>query len=212
MDVEYQASQSAQCSILGDLTGLPFSITPDQFQKNCGLKLIEPGFDYEVTKRYNVTVQVTEGAVGRKKRQIFIQNTHPIATVIIDVIDVNDNSPIFQYDEPHIYPLQTSSAGTENRYFGAIASDVRPDASVMTVYATDEDSGHFGEVRYSTVDQSAVPANPPFKMINPEDGKIMTTTEFSADTLAAKTFKIPILATDMAPTVVERKVTQSTAY
>ncbi|XP_060080745.1 protocadherin Fat 4-like, partial [Ylistrum balloti] len=211
MDVEYQASQSAQCNILGDLRGLPFSIAPDQFQKNCGLKLIEPGFDYEVTKKYNVTVQVTEGAVGRRKRQIFIQNTHPIATVIIEVLDVNDNSPIFQYEEPHIYPLQTSSAGTENRYFGAIASDARPDASVMRVYATDEDSGLLGLVTYSMDEQSSVPANPPF-LLSSVDGTFTTNTEFSSETLAAKTYKIPILATDNAPRIEERKVTQSTAY
>ena len=54
----------------------------------------------------------------------------PQTEVIIDVLDINDNHPVWHYP---VMPLQNANKplGTRNMYIGAIANNSKPDTPVL---------------------------------------------------------------------------------
>ena len=87
-----------------------------------GVIKINNTLDYEVTKQYFLVVSAGEG-----------DGNTATTTVNITVQDVNDNAPRF----------------VDKQYSGELREDVDVDTSVVTVSATDRDSGAAGRVRYS---------------------------------------------------------------
>ncbi|RWS15955.1 cadherin-87A-like protein [Dinothrombium tinctorium] len=60
------------------------------------------------------------------------------AVIIVNVININDNEPIF----------------TQNYYNATVAENARPDTVVVVVNATDADKGKFGKIKYSIISES----------------------------------------------------------
>ncbi|XP_062333238.1 protocadherin Fat 1a isoform X1 [Osmerus eperlanus] len=99
-----------------------FSVDP----KTGDVFVIEP-LDYEVSHEYYLTVEAKDGG------------TPPLsdmATVNINLTDVNDNSPTF-------------SQGT---YGAVVGEDVEPGKTVVAVMAEDADGPSFNQVRYTIVE------------------------------------------------------------
>lgn len=59
-----------------------------------------------------------------------VYNTYPIASVIIQVVDENNNAPQFVYPQYPINPVEL------RMYFGAVANDSRPDRPVLDIYVS----------------------------------------------------------------------------
>ncbi|KAL5273464.1 hypothetical protein ACFFRR_000290 [Megaselia abdita] len=87
--------------------------------------------DHELISEIVLTV------VAKDKAPENIQRS-TIATIYINVLDVNDNPPVF----------------TQNEYFSTIAENaaINPPAALLQIKALDADSGIFGEVRYFIVE------------------------------------------------------------
>ena len=83
--------------------------------------------DRERTQRYDIVITVTD------------RGSPPLSSdvdVIIDVVDVNDNTPLFTL--PH--------------FQASISENLPTSTSVTSVFATDADTGENSEVRYSITD------------------------------------------------------------
>ncbi|KAM9314190.1 protocadherin Fat 1a isoform 2-T2 [Pholidichthys leucotaenia] len=99
-----------------------FSVDP-----NTGdIFVIEP-LDYEASHEYYITVEATDGGSPPLS---------DMATVNINLTDVNDNRPIFSQDI----------------YTTVIGEDTELGKTVMTVMAEDSDGPSYSHVRYSIVD------------------------------------------------------------
>ena len=66
--------------------------------------------------------------------------------IIISLIDINDNAPVFQ---PSIYSV------AENLFAGYILENATVSTEILYVLATDEDSGSLGKVTYSFIAPSS---------------------------------------------------------
>nr|XP_034314272.1 protocadherin Fat 4 isoform X3 [Crassostrea gigas] len=189
MDVEYQEENRIVCNIEDLDLSNKFSIITDNLQKNCKLTLLHQ-LDYSVQSRYNVTVSVRPDTINnRRKRQIYVYNTHQLATVIIQVKDENNNGPRF------IYPLYPVNPNVLRMYFGAVANDSRPDKQVLEVQATDLDLGTNGLVTYSIKDASESPANTPFSLSS-DDGIVTTKRDLSAELNKPVQYRFRAVASD----------------
>jgi len=81
--------------------------------------------DFEQIKKISFSVSAVAGEPGQERRSE--------ALVILQLVDVNDNAPVF---DPEIYETELSE-------------DVLPLTTVFTVHATDKDTGNFGKIYYS---------------------------------------------------------------
>ncbi|XP_055954929.1 protocadherin Fat 4 [Patella vulgata] len=170
LNVENQGSEIVRCTFISGNEGTVFTVDTDTDKKNCFLKL-QKELDYEVKNLYNMTLLVEKDVFsGRKKRQTenIIYNTWRYTTVIVAVLDVNDNDPIFIFP---VYPDGT----TPNLYITAIPATSKPNEIVTTTSATDADSGRNAEIEYQMDPDNT--QTPPFT-INPVEGTITTTIEF----------------------------------
>jgi len=81
--------------------------------------------DFEQIKTISFSVSAIAGEPGQER----ISEAH----LILQLIDVNDNAPVF----------------SQNGYSAEIQESVLPFVEVVTVHATDADTGDFGKVSYS---------------------------------------------------------------
>ncbi|XP_074647691.1 cadherin-99C-like [Tubulanus polymorphus] len=104
--------------------------------------------DYEqsVTKQVQFKATVTEADTAQRRSTT--------ADITVNIVDVNDNTPIFSSPTGYTNQLKEGT-GTRN---------------VLQVAATDADTGLFGTVRYSIVSTTA--ANTNLFTINPTTGQI----------------------------------------
>ena len=98
----------------------------------------------------------------------------PTVNVTIHVENINDNQPLF--DQP--------------RYYSAIHEDTPANSFVLSVSATDEDVGIFGEITFSLVESGY-----PF-VINPLNGSIFTARTFDLDNEPTRNLALTVVATD----------------
>ncbi|XP_045535482.1 cadherin-87A [Papilio machaon] len=89
-----------------------------------GVVKIAQRIDYEQVKHLNFTLVAYDSGVPQRSTS---------ASVSIDVVNVNDEEPVFAAAEYDAAVLENSDAGT----------------SVLTVIAVDKDEGEFGEVTYN---------------------------------------------------------------
>jgi len=81
--------------------------------------------DFEQIKSISFSVSAAAGEPGQER----ISEAH----ITLQLIDINDNAPVF----------------TQDSYAAELSEDVLPLTSVVTVHATDSDTGDFGKVTYA---------------------------------------------------------------
>ncbi|KAM4033934.1 cadherin-23 isoform 2-T3 [Anomaloglossus baeobatrachus] len=107
-----------------------FSDDPDRFSldKDTGIITLIARLDFETTQRYTLTVIARDGG-----------GEETTGRVRVNVLDVNDNVPIFQKDS----------------YLGAIRENEPSVITVIKLRATDEDSPPNNQITYSIIAASA---------------------------------------------------------
>ena len=131
---------------------------------------VSSALDFETGQEYTLRVMARDTG--------FPQLTSTPLTLIISVVNENDESPIFN-----------SSSYT------FLFQEDQPEGSVVgTVYAPDRDVGSFGDVQYSI----SGGVNQYFD-INRDNGQIFTRVRIDRDSLSSVTFDFSVLATDGAP-------------
>lgn len=95
-------------------------------------------------------------------------------TIIIDVLDVQDNSPVFE----------------RSAYYAEIREDAPIGTTVLSVFARDLDSGLNGEVEYSLSEEFGSE----LLRINAGSGVIQTAQELDREKLAS--IRLNVIATD----------------
>ena len=150
-------------------TSLPFTIISGHLQTTAYVVVNNPSvIDYETKNRYVFAVEVEDAKTIVKDS----------VEVTVDIIDANDNSPIF---------------GQPNGYTFSIPESVSSSSVAGTVKATDADgTSPFNSITYSILN-SAESEN---ITINPSTGEV--TVNSSIDYELVKNFDVVILATDGA--------------
>ena len=123
------ATLTADDADIGQNAIISFSLTGSSLfsiNSTSGVVTLVGSLDYETTTEYTVTVTASDG----------VSSTQHMLT--IRVLDENDNSPIFTVDP----------------YTASVAEHSNTSTAVVTVLANDQDSGLFGQVRYSFVNNS----------------------------------------------------------
>ncbi|ESO98121.1 hypothetical protein LOTGIDRAFT_174335 [Lottia gigantea] len=116
--------------------------------------------DREVKKLYNLTVSAVDGGTPSRRGQ---------ANVFIQVLDENDNNPVFSRSE----------------YSKTIKEDIAKGEVVLQVSATDKDYGHNGEVTFSLGNDTEG-----FFSVNSTSGEIITTGVFDREKKGQYNFEI----------------------
>ena len=162
---------SAMESDLGDFGTVQYSITSgaqDTFiiDNVTGSITLIRTLDYEAVSTYMIIVRATDGA-GLSSN----------VTITINIMDQNDNLPEFDMS---VYNFNVDEG-------------VQPLHIVGTVSATDDDSGLFGEVKYSIRNASNIPF-----IIN-QEGQISLAANTTLDYEAITEYLLEVVATDMSP-------------
>ena len=104
-------------------------------------------------------------------------------TVNVQVLDANDNSPVFD----------------EETYSASVREDSEVGSIVLQVHATDSDEGSSGSVLYSLITDGGVPQNKPFT-IGEESGEIMVSGPLDFEN--THTYTLTVSAKDRGPSAV----------
>ena len=152
---------SADDADIGRNAIISFSLTGSSLfsiNSTSGVVTLVGSLDYETTTEYTVVVTASDG----------VSDTNH--TITIRVLDENDNSPIFTMD-----PYTTSVAEHSNT-----------STSVVTVQANDEDSGLFGQVRYSFVNNNISSVF----TLNAASGLISVSGDIDRESVTSYTFEV----------------------
>uniref|UniRef100_A0ABI7X6D8 FAT atypical cadherin 1 n=1 Tax=Felis catus TaxID=9685 RepID=A0ABI7X6D8_FELCA len=126
-----------------------------------GAIFIIENLDYESSHEYYLTVEATDGGTP---------SLSDVATVSINVTDVNDNSPVFSQDT----------------YTAVISEDAVLEQSVITVMADDADGPSNSHIRYSITDGNQ---GSPFT-IDPARGEVKVTRLLDRETISGYTLTV----------------------
>ena len=172
-DADLGINATVVYSIVDGNIGSMFRIDSDS-----GKLFLTGSLDYEDRRQYKLNVTATDlGTLPRSNS----------VTITINVIDVNDNAPKF----PTIPVLQR------------VAEGVGIGTLVVTMTATDLDSGLNGRLTYSIIKQE--PAGHTFS-IDRESGQISTANELDRERV--DNYGLVVMATDSAQPVAARKSVQ----
>ena len=119
------------------------------------------------------------------------------ATVIINVLDVNDNDPVF------IFPLATDDSDWENESL-TIPHSWDPAEPLATIVAHDADEGLNAQIVYTL---SSINSSAPFSM-NPSTGAISLRGDLSPNDVGL--YIMTVAATDQGPK--QQRATQAPLY
>ncbi|XP_059482643.1 protocadherin-like wing polarity protein stan isoform X3 [Neocloeon triangulifer] len=111
-------------------------------------------------------------------------------TLQVNVIDVNDHAPAFE----------------SSQYEATVRESVSVGSTVITLRATDQDTGRNAEIEYSLKSNSSDEEDMAFK-IDPRSGIVSTRSHLDRET--TEMYHLLVVATDMAP-VAERKSSSAT--
>ncbi|XP_053735314.1 protocadherin gamma-A1-like [Synchiropus splendidus] len=158
---------------------LPFDLKPSPDGQSYSL-VTKEYLDKEKTFSYDIAITAKD--IGSPP----LSST----TVIrVDVLDVNDNAPLF----------------TESPYTIYLVENNKPGASVFSVTAIDSDEGQNAAVTYS-VDRKTSGNNPAsFLIVNEANGTITALKSFDYETL--KSFQFHVVATDSGSPSLSSNVT-----
>ncbi|XP_067374284.1 protocadherin alpha-8-like isoform X26 [Channa argus] len=154
---------------------LPFELKPS-YKENTYSLVTKEFLDREKMSHYEITIQATdcgEPPLTTSK------------TFVIQISDVNDNSPHFQHNPLQFYLNENNIAG----------------ASLLSVSATDNDVNENAVISYHIGESDMSP----FLNINSENGHISALRSFDFETL--KTFQFQVVATDSGTPSLSSNVT-----
>ena len=138
----------------------------DTFQASTsGEVVVGNGLDYEVTKGYSLWIEARDG--GNPTRSTYTQ-------LNINVEDRNDNTPVF----------------VQAYYNTSISEEEFPPLSVISVTATDTDSGENGRVTYRILKGNTMNAF----HIDTSSGRIRTEVKLDRETVDS--YKLVVAAVD----------------
>uniref|UniRef100_A0A8C0I6M1 FAT atypical cadherin 1 n=1 Tax=Balaenoptera musculus TaxID=9771 RepID=A0A8C0I6M1_BALMU len=126
-----------------------------------GAIFIIENLDYESSHEYYLTVEATDGGTP---------SLSDVATVNINVTDINDNTPVFSQDT----------------YTAVISEDAVLEQSVITVMADDADGPSNSHIHYSIIDGNQ---GSPFT-IDPARGEVKVTKLLDRETISGYTLTV----------------------
>ncbi|XP_038610870.1 protocadherin Fat 1 [Tachyglossus aculeatus] len=129
-----------------------------------GAVFVSASLDYEQARDYCLTVEATDGGSPPLS---------DVATVSINVTDVNDHAPVFGQDS----------------YTAVVSEDAAPDQSILTVAADDADGPSNSLIHYSIVDGNSGGRRGPF-IIDPAKGHVILTGPLDRETVSGYTLTI----------------------
>ncbi|KAL5013028.1 hypothetical protein ScPMuIL_011579 [Solemya velum] len=157
-DKDHGVNKKVSCEVFGT----HFAIR--QFSYSVYEVIVKSKLDYELARSHNVTVHCWDSG---------LPSQHSTSTFIINVLDVNDNRPIF----------------TKTTYTASFLENSRKGTKVTQLYATDRDSGVNGEIQYSLHQEA-------FSLfsIDHSSGIITTSSEFDREKMPS--FRFRVIASD----------------
>ncbi|XP_028034875.1 cadherin-99C [Bombyx mandarina] len=103
--------------------------------RDCAIYLNTSSLDYETLSEYSLEVQL-------ESIQGLINPDSSRALVKVHVTDVNDNHPVFVFNE------QSTVAAAKGKYFAIVNKEMLLGTNVLQVKAKDRDSGAYGKLEY----------------------------------------------------------------
>lgn len=112
------------------------------------------------------------------------------AQLNVQVIDINDNAPVFAYPE-------SSQRFAKNAYYGAAAADKEIGGTVLQVRADDLDGGKLGDVRYELTDDDGRDSpDGPYFAVDPRTGAVRTLRSLADVPARSLPFRLVVTARD----------------
>lgn len=150
------------CEIVSGNEQGKFYVIENEF-RDCEIKTKDTSIDYESKQKYILTLRLS--TIGSSSSSSSGSNSKTLAQVNINILDQNDNKPIF--NQPSRY-----SHLTQNKFLAAISNDAPSETQVIQLRATDLDSTHSnGLVLYELLNDNEIEGR--FK-VDPIDGIIRT--------------------------------------
>ncbi|XP_040903617.1 protocadherin Fat 4-like [Toxotes jaculatrix] len=175
-DLDSGVNGQVVCSVPGHL---PFDLKPSPDGQSYSL-VTKDYLDKETVHRYDI--EITAKDLGSPA----LSSTKVIQ---VDVVDVNDNSPLF----------------TESPYTFYVPENNKAGMSIFSVSATDADGGENAAVTYSLDRKSLGPTVTSFLNINEANGTISALKSFDFETM--KTFQFHVVASDSGTPSLSSNVT-----
>ncbi|XP_041653144.1 protocadherin alpha-3-like [Cheilinus undulatus] len=175
-DLDSGVNGQVVCSVPAHL---PFDLKPSPDGQSFSL-VTKDYLDKEATPMYDI--EITAKDLGSPS----LSSTKVIQ---VDVIDVNDNSPVFTQSPYTFYVLENNKAGLP----------------LFSVSASDADGGQNAAVTYSIERRSPGPSVTSFLNINEGNGTISALKSFDFETV--KTFTFTVVATDSGTPSLSNNVT-----
>ncbi|CAG9579685.1 unnamed protein product [Danaus chrysippus] len=148
--------------------------------RDCAIYL-NSSLDYETLTEYSLEVQL-------ESIQGLINPESSKAVIKIHVTDVNDNAPIFVFNE------QSTVGGAKGKYFAIATKDMPLGTNVLQVKAKDKDSGDFGKIEYRK--NSWTKAAEEYFSLDPDTGVISNRKTFENVPKDVLPFKFNVMARD----------------
>ncbi|KAM4554633.1 protocadherin alpha-5-like isoform 14-T14 [Odontesthes bonariensis] len=175
-DLDSGVNGQVVCSVPRDL---PFDLKPSPDGQSYSL-VTKDYLDKETRHMYNITITAKDlGSPALSSTKV----------IQVDVLDVNDNSPLF----------------TESPYTFYIPENNKPGMSIFSVSASDADGGENAAVIYSLDRKNPGSTIASFLNINEANGTILALKSFDFETL--KTFQFHVVATDSGTPSLSSNVT-----
>ncbi|KAM4585703.1 protocadherin gamma-A4-like [Fundulus diaphanus] len=175
-DLDSGVNGQVVCSLSEDL---PFDLKPSPDGQSYSL-ITKDYLDKEITQVYNIKLTAKDLGSPSLSSTKLIQ---------VDVLDVNDNNPLF----------------TESPYTFYVPENNRAGLSIFSVTATDADGGDNAAVSYFLDRKSTGAPITSFLNINEANGTISALKSFDFETL--KTFRIQVVASDSGTPSLSSNVT-----
>ncbi|XP_049442763.1 protocadherin alpha-3-like [Epinephelus fuscoguttatus] len=175
-DLDSGVNGQVVCSVPGDL---PFDLKPSPDGQSYSL-VTKDYLDKETIHMYDITITAKD--LGSP----VLSSTKVIQ---VDVLDVNDNRPLF----------------TESPYTFYVPENNKAGMSIFSVSAEDADGGENAAVTYSLDRKTPGPTITSFLNINEANGTISALKSFDFETV--KTFQFQVVATDSGTPSLSNNVT-----
>ncbi|XP_037635772.1 protocadherin alpha-8-like [Sebastes umbrosus] len=175
-DLDSGVNGQVVCSVPGHL---PFDLKPSPDGQSYSL-VTKDYLDKETIHMYDITITAKDlGSPALSSTKV----------IQVDVLDVNDNRPVF----------------TESPYTFYVPENNKAGMSIFSVSAEDADGGENAAVSYSLDRKSPGPTVTSFLNINEANGTISALKRFDFETL--KTFQFQVVATDSGTPSLSSNVT-----